>query len=64
MATLEQVLKGYKRKVSTFTDGIRMIPLGDVSCETEARLDEDGHIEVRIPMKHHKKLSQGWLGGY
>jgi len=64
MTTLQEILKTYNRKLTTFTDGIRMIPLKDVPCDTEARLDDDGQIEIIIPMTHHKKTSQGWLGGY
>ena len=64
MITLEQILKIYKRNVSTFSDGVRMIHIRDVPLTTEARLDDEGQIEIRIPMPHHKKQSQGWLGGY
>jgi hypothetical protein len=43
-------------------DGVRYVRIVDIPADAEARVD-GAIIEVRLPLAHHRRPHQGWVGG-
>lgn len=46
----------------SFTDGVRTLSFTDIPRDAIAERDMS-IVRVRVPLAHHKKMSQGWLSG-